>query len=91
MVDTEEPDVVKKFPKVFTGLGTIGDEYQIKLKDNVTPCSLCVLQNVLILCPKVKQELNQMEQLDVISRVITPAAWCAGMAVFPKKSGEVRI
>ena len=92
VLGTEEPDVVKRFPIVFQGLGTIGEEYQIKLKDNATPYSLYVSRNVPIpLCPKVEQELNRMERLGVISRVMAPAPWCAGMVVVPKKSGEVRV
>ena len=91
-VNTEEPDIVKRFPQVFEGLGTIGEEYRIKLKDNATPYSLYVPRNVPIpLRPKVEQELNRMERLGVISKVTTPAAWCAGMVVVPKKTGEVRI
>ena len=75
-VNTEEPDIVKRFPQVFEGLGTIGEEYQIKLKDNATPYSLYVPRNVPIpLRPKVEQELNRMERLGVISKVTTPAAW----------------
>ena len=46
VVGTEEPDVVKRFPQVFQGLGTIGEEYQIKLKDNATPYSLYIPQNI---------------------------------------------
>ena len=64
VVGTEEPDVVKRFPQVFQGLGTIGEEYQIKLKDNAAPYSLYVPRNVPIpLRPKVEQELNRMERL----------------------------
>ena len=40
---------------------------------------------------KVKTELQKMEAARVISKVDTPTSWCAGMAVVPKKSGEVRI
>ena len=77
---------------VFQGLGTIGEEYQIKLKDNATPYSLYVPRNNPIpLRLKVEQELNRMERLGVISRVTAPAPWCAGMVVVPKKSGEVRV
>ena len=91
-VNTEEPDIVKRSPQVSKGLGTIVEEYQIKLKDNVTPYSLYVPRNVPIpLHPKVEQELNRMERLGVISRVTTPVACCAGMVVVPKKTEEVRI
>ena len=55
VVGTEEPDVVKRFPQVFQGLGTIGEEYQIKLKDNATPYSLYLPRNVPIpIRPKVE-------------------------------------
>ena len=54
----QEPDVVKQFPKVFEGLGNLGEAYQIKLKENATPYSLFVPQNVPIPhTPKVKEEL----------------------------------
>ena len=32
-----------------------------------------------------------MEQLGVISKVMEPTPWCAGMVVVPKGSGKVRI
>ena len=90
--DTGEPDVVKQFSQVFQGLGNIGDDYQIKLKENATPYSLFVPRNIPIpLKPKVKEELNRMEQLGVISKVTDPTPWCAGMVVVPKKSGKIRI
>ena len=39
----------------------------------------------------LKQELERMEKLGVISKVDKPTLWCAGMVVVPKKSGDVRI
>ncbi|KAL1256519.1 hypothetical protein QQF64_012064 [Cirrhinus molitorella] len=41
--------------------------------------------------PKVKNELQWMERLGVISRVEEPTEWCAGIVVVPKKSGDPRI
>ena len=41
--------------------------------------------------PKVKEELFRMEKMGMISKIITPTPWCAGMVVVPKKSGAVRI
>ena len=39
----------------------------------------------------VKEELERMEQLGVITKVEQPTDWCAGMVVLPKPSGKVRI
>ena len=54
-----QPEVVTQFPRVFQGLGTIGEEYCIKLQDDARPYSLYVSRDVPIpLRPKVKDELN---------------------------------
>ncbi len=90
--EMEGGDIRKHFPQVFTGLGTFGEEYQIKLKDNATPYALYAPRNVPIpLCPKVREELNRMERMGVIQKVSEPTPWCAGMVVVPKKSGAIRI
>ena len=81
-----------KFPSLFRGLGTLGDAYTIKLKEDTVPYSLYTPRNVAIpLRVKVKSELNRMEANGIISRVTEPTSWCAGMVVIPKKEGSVRI
>jgi transposase InsO family protein len=86
-------DAIKqRFAKIFEGLGTLGEEYQIKLKEDATPYLLYTPRNVpLPLREKVKEELERMEAMGVISKVDQPTPWCAGMVVVPKKSGAVRI
>ena len=89
---TKDPEMVQKFPKVFNGLGTIGEEYTVKLKENATPYALFVPRNVPIpLRQKVKEELDRMEKMKVITKVEKPTQWCTGMVVVLKKSGDVRI
>ena len=41
-------DIIKRFPKVFSGLGNIGEEYTIQLKPNATPYSLFTPRNVAL-------------------------------------------
>ena len=84
--------VQNEFPNLFKGLGTIGEEYEIRLKDNVKPRALCAARNVLIpLRTKVQEELCRMQSLGVIAPVDEPSPWCAGMVVVPKPSRDVRI
>jgi len=81
-----------QIPHIVKGLGTLGDEYTIKLKEYATPYSLCTPRNVAIpLREKVMQELTKMENHGVISRVTELTSWCAGMVVVPKHDGSVRI
>ena len=41
--------------------------------------------------PKVKQELERMEAMGVITRVEQPTDWCAGIVIVPKPNGNLRI
>ena len=85
-------DIKHRFQKIFHGLGNLGEEYTIKLKEDASPHALYTPMNVPIpLCGKVHEELQRMEKLGVISKVNEPTPWCAGMVVVPKKSGAVRI
>ena len=77
---------------MFSGLGTLGEPYQIKLKEGAVPHSIYTPRTVPIpLRDKVKEELRRMEAMGVISEIRDPTPWCAGMVVVPKRSGAVRI
>ena len=41
--------------------------------------------------PKVKEELKQMEEADIIERVTRPTKWCAPMVPVQKSNGKLRI
>lgn len=91
-LDSKET-IQKEFPKLFSGLGTMKGEYNIVLKPGAQPFSVSTPRRIsLPLLPKVKEELNCMEQQGVISKVEQPTEWCAPMVVVPKRTQErVRI
>ena len=85
-------DIRERFPRVFSGLGNLGEPYKIKLKPDAKPYALFTPRHVpLPLRTKVSEELARMEAMGVISKVDEPTPWCAGMVVVPKKSGTIRI
>ena len=85
-------DFTAQFPALFSGLGTLKGEFHICLEPDATPFALHTPRNVpLPLRKEVKEELEHMESLGVISKVDIPTPWCAGMVVIPKKDGTVRI
>ena len=84
-----ERSIKQSFPNLFTGLGTLGKEYTIKLKQGATPYAR---QVPIPLRMKVEEELLRMQATGIISPVDDPSPWCAGMVVVvPKPSGAVRI
>ena len=88
----DQTEIMALFPKVFTGLGDLGEPYQISLKEDAVPYALCTPRRVpLALRGRVKAELDKMEAQGVNSKVHGATSWCAGMVVVPKKSGQIRI
>ena len=67
-------------------------DYKIKLNKDAKPFALYTPRRIPIpLLPKVKEELQRMEKLGVISRISEPTDWCAGIVVVLKPNGRVRI
>ena len=85
-------NVEDDFASVFQGLGNMGEDYEIQLKPDAKPYALYTPRNIALpLRPQVRQELDRMESIGVISKVDEPTPWCAGMVIVPKKSGAIRI
>ena len=87
-----ENEFVKKYPSMFTELGTMKCKYDIKLKDGANPFCLAAPRRVLLpLQSAGDDEIKCMLDNNVISLVTKPTDWCAGIVVLPKKDGQGRI
>ena len=90
--DDYKAKVMHDYPKLFTGLGMMKEEYTIKLKDETKPFALTVPRKVpMPLYEETKNEITRMIQSGVISPVDHPTDWCAPMVVTPKPNGKVRV
>lgn len=91
VVNTQTLIPHKEFPKLFTGLGKLEGDYSIQLKKGAKPYALSTPRRVAVpLLNPVKEELQRMERLGVISKIQEPTDWCSGMVVVPKSNGKVR-
>ena len=87
-----ESNIAKQFPRLFKRLGKMEGYYEIRLKDDVKPFALSTPRGVALpLLSKVKAELQQMENIGVITKIDEPTDWCAGIVVVPKPNDKVRI
>ena len=75
------------------GIGTLkGDSVKTVLKDNAQPLSISAARHMPIpIMPKVKAELECMEQGGVTSSNLDPTERCTTMAPIIKKARDVRI
>ena len=90
--DEYKAKVMRDYPKLFSGLGAMKEEYTIKLKDDAKPFALSVPRKVpMPLYDITKSEIDRMLTSGVISPVDSPTEWCAPMVVTPKPNGKVRV
>ena len=83
--DDYKAKVMCDCPQLFEGLGTMKDEYTIKLKDDAKPLALTVPRKVpMPLYEETRHEIERMLKIGVISPVDHPNEWCAPMVVAPK-------
>lgn len=91
-----EMGLVKRVEHVRATAGQEGtfktEPVQIHLKEDAVPYAVYTARRVpLPLLPKVKAELQRMEEQGVIERVTQPTDWCAPMVPVMKPTGAVRI
>lgn len=92
VVSSQSLNPHSEFPGLFTGLGKMDGDYTIQLKEGAKPFALSTPRRVAVpLLEPVKDELQRMERLGVISKIQEPTDWCSGMVVVPKSNGKVRI
>ena len=90
--DDYKAKVMHDYPKLFTGLGVMKEEYVIKLKDDAKPFALTVPRKVRMpLYDVTKSKIERMLESGVISPLDNPTEWCVPMVVTPKPNGRVRV
>ena len=73
MSTTEQQGWLLQHPSLFKGLGNLGDEYSIKLREGARPYALFTPWKVpLPMRAKVKEELDRMEKTGVSQRSQRP-------------------
>ena len=81
-------DLIKEFPDWFTGIGRFPGKYKIQLHD-VHPMIHAPRKFPIALCPKVREHLNKMECLGVITHVDEPTYWVSSITYVQKANGKL--
>ena len=82
-------DLIKEFPDWFKGIGRFPGEYKIRLCHNAHPVIHAPRKCPIALCPKVKEHLDKMECLGVITHVDEPTDWVSSITYVQKANGEL--
>ena len=81
--------LLKEFPDQFTGIGQFPGKYTIQLHHDVHPMIHAPRKCPIALHPMVKEYLNKMECLGVITHVDEPTDWVSSITYVQKENGEL--
>ena len=81
----------KGVPRSIQGLGRFPGKYKIWLWHDVHPMIHAPRKCPITLCPKVKEHLNKMECLGVITHVGEPMDWVSSITYVQKANGELHL
>ena len=89
-----ESDLKRRYQTIFSGRVTAmpGEKFKILLREDAVPFAVNTPRRVAEpLKPKLKDELDSLEQQGIITPVTEPTEWCSPIAVVSKKNGQIRL
>ncbi|KAI0209393.1 hypothetical protein LSAT2_005911, partial [Lamellibrachia satsuma] len=79
------------YPDRFEGIGNFSGEFHITVDNSVTPVIHAPRRCSIHLKDEVKDELDNMERLGVISKVTEPTDWVSSLVYSRKSNNKLRI
>ena len=80
------PSFISEFESCFGELGTLPKVYKIVVDPSGPP-----RRAPIAIQPKLKEELDRMENLGVISKVTEPTDWVSSLVIVHKPDGRIRV
>ena len=84
-------DLINEFPDQLKGIGRFPSEYKIRLRHDAHPVIHAPRKCPIALHLKVKEHLDKMECLGVITHVDEPTDWVSSITYIQKANGELRL
>ena len=85
-------DLTARFKNVFEGeVGRLGEKLRFEVDETVQPVQLPVRRVAVAMKPKLKSELERLENLKIIEKQEAPTKWVSHMVVVRKPNNHIRI
>ena len=84
-------DLINEFPDRFKGIGRFPSKYKIWLCHDAHPVIHAARKCPITLRPKVKEHLDKMECLGVITHVDEPKDWVSSITYIQKANGKLHL
>ncbi len=76
---------------MFTGEGRFKEKLYLEVNKEIPPTKIPVRRVPIALRKPIKQELDRLVKLDVLTKVEVPTDWISPMVAVQKKDGSVRL
>ena len=86
----DEEWIVQHYGEVFTGLGEMPGEYEIRIDESVHPVQHRPRRTPVMLKEDVIKKIKELEAAGVVSRVDEPTDWISSLVAFRKPNGKIR-
>ena len=84
-------DLIKKFPDWFKGIGRFPGKYKIQLHHDTHPMIDAPRKCPIAICPKVKEHLDKIGCLGMITHVDEPTDWISSITYVQKANGKLHL
>ena len=94
LIDEEEltlEQLLNQYRSTFKGLGSLGSDYELTLKDDAVPVVHAPRRVPITLKKKLKDTLDELVLNKVIAPVKEPTDWVSSLVVAEKKNGKLRV
>ena len=82
--------ITHHYEEVFTGLGEMPGEYEIRIDDSVNPVQHRPRRTPVMLRADIINKIKELETAGVVSRVDEPTDWISSLVAFRKPNGKIR-
>jgi hypothetical protein len=90
-MSASEPNIIKEYEDVFEGEGKIEGLLHLVTDPNAIPVKMPCRKWPVSVQEKVKDELDRLTELGVVTAVDTPTDWISSLVVVVKPNGKVRL
>ena len=84
-------EVLKEYPDVFQGAGKLKGQYKLKIEENAKPVVHPPRRVPVALKGKLKRELERLQSLWIIEKVIEPTPWVPSHVIVQEPNGQIRV
>lgn len=81
----------RQYPILFEGLGKLEGELHLRIDATLQPTKIPTRKVPISLKTDLKNELDRLQKLGIITPVSTPTDWISSMVVARKPSGAIRL